>query len=50
MCGRILADTSSLKQFEEIFGSYDFHRILLGLSLYQLFINGSIEEIIETYV
>jgi hypothetical protein len=48
--GRIFADTSALKQLEEVLGSNDFDRILLGLGFYQLLVNGSIEEIIETYV
>ena len=46
----IFADTSSLKEFKEVFCRNNLHCVLLGLSLDQLLINSSIEEIIETYV
>lgn len=46
----VLAHATALKELEKVLGRDDFHRVLLGLGLDQLFINGSIEEIIETYV
>ena len=46
----ILADTSSLQELKEVFCRYNLHCVLLGLSLDQLLINSSVEEIIETYI
>lgn len=43
----LLSDSLFLEEFKEVFGSHDLNCVLFGLSLNQLLVDGSLEEVIE---